>query len=108
MGGYSGQEIKEGTAAANRIRVGRQRTRETLRLEPMFKYNELVKRVILNFTIQRPAKQQERKLLKPYKQASSLYLYQKKAKVNSIQRDILNDSINFSGMKGGVRKTQST
>jgi len=105
--GYSGKEIKEGTAAANRIRVGRQRTKETLRLTPVFEYSELLKRAIRNFTVCRAAKRQERKLLEPYKR-TSLYLYLEAAKVNSIQQDSLNDSLNFFVLKHGVQRSRSS
>lgn len=90
--GYSGQEIKEGAAAANRIRMARQKTRDYLRLTPMFEYQEAVKRALLNSTIRKPEKRQERELLEPYKK-KSLNPYPNGTRRNGIPLDVLNDSI---------------
>jgi hypothetical protein len=90
--GYSRQEIKEGTAAVNKVRVERKRTKERLRFAAIHDYQEQMKRAILNSTIRRSEKQQERKFLEQYRN-QSLYLYLKKGSVNTILHDQLSDSI---------------
>jgi hypothetical protein len=65
--GYSGHEIKEGTAKVNELRARRQRTKDSLRFTPLYENSERVKRGILNQTLYRSRKKDERKYLKRYK-----------------------------------------
>lgn len=65
--GYSGHEIKEGTAKVNELRARRQRTKDSLRFTSLYENSERVKRGILNQTLYRSRKKDERKYLKRYK-----------------------------------------
>lgn len=68
--GFSQEEIRRGTRAANICRSQRTRTQDTMQLAPLQESLEKVKKATLNATFRRKRKSEERKLLKPYKSSS--------------------------------------
>lgn len=69
--GYSGREIKEGTAAIDNVRNRRQETRNSLRLYPLHEAVERIKRGLLNATLYRNRKRKEKTFLDCYKRNAS-------------------------------------
>jgi hypothetical protein len=92
--GYSGDEIKEGTARVNELRARRQRTKDSLRFTPFFESSERVIRGILNQTIYRSRKKDERNYLKKYKKnCMNIKALDRR---HAIESDNLEDSIRIS------------
>lgn len=70
--GYSGREIKEGTATVDEVRVSRLQTIKALRFASLYENLERVKRGVLNQTLWKSQKKQEREYLRRYKKANTM------------------------------------